>query len=202
MQDLQCQLNHGNAIIDILTPYFQIMPKAKSLTQDESETLMLYADILIELPLDVLKAAMVKCALTSTFFPTIAEIFTQAESVCRQQYGTTLPDADEVWHEVTEWIKHHQTRQKVSMEFSCEELAEAVKNFGQRELLRMEDSQIDVVRAQFMRTYEAVVKRRREHRLNDMAWAVVTKESLTVPEIPTTEENGNAKTHLRLVKNS
>ena len=187
MKNMQDILRRQEEIIDILSPYWLIMPKAKQFVQNEVEMLAFYAETLSVLSLEDIKAAMTKCALSMTFFPSVAEIYAQAESARRYREGTTIPDADEAWYEVMAWIKSREKN-----DFIHDEVAEAVKNFGRKELLRLEESRIDVVRSQFMKIYEAVVKRREEQRLNEAVAAVLS--SPNVKELPQ-----DAKRPLKLV---
>ena len=76
--------------------------------------------------------------------------------------------------------------------FSCPEVEQAVKQFGKMELIGLEEDAINTARAQFMRIYNGVLRRRAEKQQNKQilqcmgtrarALFVDTATRLSIPE--------------------
>jgi len=147
----------------ILTQYNDAFANSKPLSKNAME---IYVDALSDIPAEVVAGAMKKIALTARFFPTVAEIRDVAESLVRHGNGTTLPTPDEAWEEAFRLAKSYPVADE--WPFSCQEIRDAVKQFGGK--LAFYDIQAggeSVARAQFQRTYNSVISRSRENRINN-----------------------------------
>ena len=133
-------------------------------------------------------------------FPSMADIYKHAESIRRQREGKRLPDADEAWEEVMQLV--HNFSLYAEWEFSCDEVAETVKNYGKKALCLLEEGQLTVARAQFMKIYDAVVARRRDQRLNEHVMALVASEQSVDVMEGTDGKVLNSKKKFKLLKNT
>ena len=88
------------AITKMLSPYLAVFPSCKI----DSVGLVMYAKALLPLSLPVIEAALTKLLQTSVFFPSVAEIFKEADEMERfalaKLSGSRVPTAAEAWEEV------------------------------------------------------------------------------------------------------
>lgn len=120
----------------------------------QPETVEAYAEMLADVPPDLLKAAAKQCVAASRFFPTVAELRDAALALMPQQSG--LPTAGEAWAEVCQQIR--RTGSYGKPEFSTPLIGRAVDSMGGWKMLCMsEDPMPD--RAHFFRVYEALAQR-------------------------------------------
>lgn len=166
------------AITKMLSPYVTFFPTCKI----DTVGLVLYAKALQPLSLPAIEAAMAKLRQTSTFFPSVAEIFKAAdemeEFVLAQTSGSRVPTAAEAWEEVQKLVKDCYVYKK--WEFSCPQVEKAAKQFGIKELCVLESNAVNTARAQFMRIYDSIVNQNLADRQNQRALDTMSAKSLSM----------------------
>lgn len=178
---------HQQQIVATLTPYFMALPQSKI----NAGSLVVYARALSSLTIAEIDAAMLKLMRTVKFFPTVAEIFEQADNVKNFAIGTTEKSADEAWHEVMKEV--HSAFIYREPKFSTPEIRQAALNMGWTSLCNLETDAINTARAQFMRIYESILKRKADKKIN--------REVMNVLPIARVNELiGNASAKLSLVQ--
>ncbi len=110
------------------------------------ETIVLYCDMLADLPYDAAKTAVMKIIKTAKFFPTIAEI---REATLRQMPGVNPPTPPEAWANVADQLQQCGTWHTPA--FAHPLIAQAVRTMGWYDLCRSENPMTD--RAHFLRIY-------------------------------------------------
>ena len=152
---------HETEIIVALTPYLVAFPQSKM----TAEGLIIYAKALTSLSVAEINAAMLKLMRTCRFFPTVAEIFEQAEAMRDFATGSGLPTPDEAWAEVQKEVRtKHLYGGK--WELSCPEIEKAVDCFGKMELCSLKIDDVNTARAQFMRIYKSIIDRAKDNKTN------------------------------------
>lgn len=166
------------AINNLLTPYLAVFPNCKI----DSVGLVLYSRALLPLSLAAIDAAMTKLLQTSVFFPTVAEIFKEADKMeafaAAKHTGNAIPTAAEAWEEVQGLVKEFYVYRK--WEFSCQQVEKAARRFGIYELCTLESDAVNTARAQFMRIYDSIVSQGQENRQNQRALNAMNPKSLTM----------------------
>ena len=166
------------AITKMLSPYPAVFPSCKI----DSVGLVMYAKALLPLSLPVIEAALTKLLQTSVFFPSVAEIFKEADEMERfalaKSSGSRVPTAAEAWEEVQRLVKDCYVYKK--WEFSCQQVEKAAKQFGIKELCVLESSAVNTARAQFMRIYESIVNQNLADRQNQRALDTMSAKSLSM----------------------
>lgn len=119
-----------------------------------SQTIVVYARMLADLPLDLAEAAILEAINRCKFLPTVSEIRDIAGSLARPD-GLT---AGEAWTEVLRAINKWHYYGKP--EFSSELVKRSVEAIGWQTVCTTET--IGVERAHFMRIYEQLVGREHE----------------------------------------
>lgn len=154
-------------------------------------SLIVYARALSSLSIAEIDAAMLKLMRTVKFFPTVAEIFEQADNVKNFAIGKSEKSADEAWHEVMKEV--HSAFICREPKFSTPEIKQAALNMGWTSLCNLETDAINTARAQFMRIYESILKRKSDKKIN--------REVMNVLPISRVNELiGNASAKLSLVQ--
>lgn len=180
-------MNHEAEIIKTLMPYLMAFPQSKM----NEGSLIVYARALSSLTIAEIDAAMLKLMRTVKFFPTVAEIFEQADNVKNFAIGKSEKSADEAWHEVMKEV--HSASIYREPKFSTPEIKQAALNMGWTSLCNLETDAINTARAQFMRIYEAILKRKSDKKIN--------REVMNVLPISRVNELiGNASVKLSLVQ--
>lgn len=178
---------HQQQIVATLTPYLMALPQSKI----NAGSLVVYARALSSLTIAEIDAAMLKLMRTVKFFPTVAEIFEQADNVKNFAIGKSEKSADEAWHEVMKEV--HSAFIYREPKFSTPEIKQAALNMGWTSLCNLETDAINTARAQFMRIYEAILKRKSDKKIN--------REVMNVLPIARVNELiGNASVKLSLVQ--
>jgi hypothetical protein len=129
------------------------------------ENIVTYAIALSELGEAELVAGVMKCMRTCKFFPSIAEIIEAAQGVVEVAAGTNNKSPDEAWNEVQRQMQEAFVYKKPV--FSTKEIEEAAMAMGWTGLCETPTDQIGTARAQFLRLYESVCKRKKDKRIND-----------------------------------
>ena len=152
---------HEKEILMTLTPYLVAFPQSKM----TKEGLKIYIRALSSLSTAEINAAMLKLMRTCRFFPTVAEIFEQAEIMREFASGGGFPSPDEAWAEA-----QREVRRKHLMggewEYSCPEVKAAVERFGKFELCNLKIDDVNTARAQFMRIYKSIIDRAKDKKTN------------------------------------
>ena len=165
-------------ITKMLSPYLAVFPSCKI----DSVGLVMYAKALLPLSLPVIEAALTKLLQTSVFFPSVAEIFKEADEMERfalaKSSGSRVPTAAEAWEEVQRLVKDCYVYKK--WEFSCPQVERAAKQFGIKELCVLESSAVNTARAQFMRIYDSIVNQNLADRQNQRALDTMSAKSLSM----------------------
>lgn len=165
-------------ITKMLSPYLAIFPSCKI----DSVGLVMYAKALLPLSLPVIEAALIKLLQTSVFFPSVAEIFKEADEMERfalaKSSGSRVPTAAEAWEEVQRLVKDCYVYKK--WEFSCQQVEKAAKQFGIKELCVLESNAVNTARAQFMRIYDSIVNQNLADRQNQRALDTMSAKSLSM----------------------
>lgn len=155
------------AIIRLITPYMMAFPHSKA----NEGTLLVYARSLSALDIPEIEAALNKLMLTAKFFPTIAEIYEQIGEVRQyidsKENGRNSLTSAEAWEEVMRHVKDYGIYKKWN--FSTPEVERAAKQFGIQELCYLEMKDVNTARAQFMRIYDSVSKRKKNDKFNAIA---------------------------------
>ena len=146
-------MSNETEIIKVLAPYLAAFPQSRM----DRAGLMIYAKALKELSTAEIDAAMLHLMRTLRFFPSVAEIFESAgviRSAALQNDGK--PDAGQAWKEAMDCVKKFSVYKE--WQYSCEEVKQACKRFGTRELCALQTTEVNTARAQFMRIYKEILE--------------------------------------------
>ncbi len=142
--------NKQKEIIKMLCGFRKAFPNSKA----DSDTMLIYSYALMDMEVGLIYAAMIKILHTSKFFPSVAEIRSTAEQMLNFSRNTTLPTAGEAWEEVQQQVRKVGPYSSQPWEFSCPEVEKAARQFGLMELCRLQETEVNTARAQFMRIYD------------------------------------------------
>lgn len=126
-------------------------------TKDPEPIAKSWALMMRDIPVEILKAAIVKVCRESEFFPSVAMLVAAAHEL--DPRNPKLPTAAEAWAEVTQQICDAGIYRAPS--FSCDTVQKAVRAIGWRQLCCSENPEAD--RAHFMRIYESMRSKHREN---------------------------------------
>ena len=154
-------VEHQSRIVSALTPYLLLFPNNK-LTD---ASLVIYAKALSELSIAEIDAAMLKILRTSKFFPSVSEIFEQAEAMRNYAGASDIPIPGEAWKEAMR--EAHDKFVYGKWELSTPEIEQAVKSFGKMALCELTPEGMNTARAQFMRIYAAICERKLDAAQNE-----------------------------------
>jgi len=115
-----------------------------------------WAMMMRDIPVEILKAAIVKVCRESEFFPSVAMLVAAAHEL--DPRNPKLPTAAEAWAEVTQQVCDAGIYRAPT--FSCDTVQKAVRAIGWRQLCVSENPEAD--RAHFMRIYESMRSKHRE----------------------------------------
>ena len=152
---------HQTRIVMALTPYLYAFPSNKM----TEKSLVIYAKALSELSIAEIDAAMLKILRTSKFFPSVSEIFEQAEAMRNYAGASDMPTPGEAWQEAMR--EAHDKFVYGEWELSTPEIEQAVKSFGKMALCELESEGMNTARAQFMRIYTGICERKRDRKTNE-----------------------------------
>lgn len=115
-----------------------------------------WAKMLEDMPFELAQAGLQAHAANSPFPPTIAEIKARADSLTTNRMG-----ADEAWELARKIIGRYGIYRKADAKANTDpEVWTVIERMGYRDLCTSENA--DVIRAQFMRIWDANAKRERE----------------------------------------
>ena len=154
-------VEHQSRIVSALTPYLIAFPNNKV----TDTTLVIYAKALSELSIDEIDAAMLKLLRKNNFFPSVAEIFAQAENMRDYASANDIPTPGEAWQEAMR--EAHDKFVYGEWELSTPEIEQAVKSFGKMALCELTPEGMNTARAQFMRIYSGICERKRDRKTNE-----------------------------------
>lgn len=136
----------------------------------DDKQLQFYVEMLLDIPVELVSAAVELLIKTSNWLPTIAEIRSKAEEVHRQVNGIEEESWSKAWEDVCLAIKRHGMDNGLGY---LDELTLAtVRRVGWRNICMCDSRQLDILRAQFRDIYNAAAVKDREcRRIN----AVISK---------------------------
>jgi RNA polymerase-binding transcription factor DksA len=141
------------------------------------ENMSLYATVLSELTEQELKAGVLKCMRTCKFFPSIAEIMEVSNDMVQVATKTKAKSPDEAWNEVQRQMQEAFIYKEPK--FSTPEIKTAALAMGWIGLCETPTDQIGTARAQFLRLYESVCKRKKEDRINNNVMQIMGGQNKT-----------------------
>lgn len=154
-------VEHQSRIVSVLTPYLIAFPNNKV----TDTTLVIYAKALSELSIAEIDAAMLKLLRTSKFFPSVSEIFEQAEAMRNYAGASDIPTPGEAWREAMR--EAHDKFVYGDWKLSTPEIEQAVNSFGKMALCELTPEGMNTARAQFMRIYTGICERKRDRKTNE-----------------------------------
>lgn len=167
-------------IVKKLGVFMSLWPAAK-ITEAQ---LIMYAELLLEVKLDIIDAAMIKLSKTSTFVPSVAEILKAAEEISNVRNNTSVPTAEEAYFEAM-----HEARMRSphdTWKFSHPYVQRAVEIIGKYELCYSPEMASSTNRKDFFRIYDSVVARAREDKVNQDVIRLINSgivSRLSLPEV-------------------
>lgn len=153
--------------------------------------MIVYARALSSLSIAEIDAAMLKLMRTVKFFPSLAEIFEQAENVKSFAGHNEAKSADEAWREVLQEV--HDAFVYRKPKFSSKEIERAALNMGWTALCNLGTNEMNTARAQFRDIYNGIIKREKDKKVNNE----VLK---TLPDCRLQELVGKTTEKLKLVQ--
>ena len=130
----------------------------------DAERMAIYAEMLKDIPTELLDAVCNKAARECKYLPSIAELLEATQSLVAEATGTNELPFAEVWEEILSEINRTYVWDKP--QFSRKEIEQLVRSFGWNELKMMETREIPVIRSQLNKMYDGICKRSREQRMN------------------------------------
>ena len=128
-------------------------PRDKTFASTDAQTALMWYELLKDMPFEAVTAALSKHSATSPFPPSIAEL--------RAAVTPSGISPDEAWGIVIKAIRDYGCYSQLEARDSMPlEVWTTVDRMGWRELCMTDN--VDVIRAQFMRMYDAQSKRERE----------------------------------------
>ena len=165
-------------LLDVAYAYFGREKSAEQVKQ----TLRLYAQMLGDIPLDLLKQAVLRHINTSKYFPTVAELREAVGTLAQPVQQTALEAWGEVMAAMSDTRYYVYTDHCTVPEFANPITNKLVASMGWRILSQSENNIAD--RARFTQAYEQLVEReRRESPLPDQLRAGAAHEQLPAPQV-------------------
>ena len=117
----------------------------------------IWHNALSDLTDEMFEVAVLHIVRNNKFYPKIAEIRETAFSLCTTEHSKT---GDEAWGEVMEQISNTGTWGEPR--FKDDITAQTVRNLGWKEICTMDNSQIEITRAQFRNLYNNLKNREKQ----------------------------------------
>lgn len=155
---------HQEKIIDVLFPYTVAYHNFKGDKDAISNMMIIYAKALSNFSLLQIDTALAKLLIKSKFFPTIAEIFKEIESVNGYLNNTEVKSADEAWIEVVNQISIAHVYKEPK--FTSEAIKKAAHNMHWESLCNLKTDEVNTARSQFMRIYNNIIEREKDKQIN------------------------------------
>ena len=147
-------------VIEALEPLLLAYPKSGM----TAKSIEVYAAALSDVDDVLLKLAVIRCIQERVFFPSVAEIRTQAQLLAEAVEGKRALTPGEAWKDAMDCAKRYDM---TGPRFATPEVERAAKIYGWRELRMVLEKDVGVARAQFMRIYEGVLARKREVEISE-----------------------------------
>lgn len=152
-------------VVRLLAPLFAAFEYVKYGNEEKlKEKMRVFAIALEDLDSATLSAGILKCIRTKTFPPTIAEIREECASVITALTSSGAKSIDEAWGEVRKQV--HDCFIYKKPVFSTPEIKDAAEKMGWATLCAATDSEMVGNRAQFIKLYESILRRKREEKAN------------------------------------
>ncbi|MBE6105981.1 replicative helicase loader/inhibitor [Anaerovibrio lipolyticus] len=151
-------------ILKILAMYLEAFPQNRM----EPSGLVIYAKALNKYSPETVKQAMDKLIMTSKFFPSVAEIIENIQSLASFAEGTAVLSEAEAWESAMRTIRDHGIYNQKPWEFENKNIEKAARMFGLMELAMLEMDDVNIARAQFTRFYRSVIDRDKDARQNHL----------------------------------
>ena len=130
--------------------------------KDLTPTAYLWYNLLKDMPYEVGEKALLKVLSTAKFFPPIAVILEAAHEITAPKELLAI----EAWGEVKRAIGHYgMTRKKEAFASMSEKTAKVMEAFGWEGLCMSDINEEPVMRAQFMKAYDAYAEREKQDNL-------------------------------------
>lgn len=175
-------------IVKRLGTFMALWPTAK-ITDAQ---LIMYAELLVFIDLADLDAAMLKLAMTNSFVPSVAEIFSAAESIKNSREGRMIPTGEEAYSEMLKEAKSKPPEKEWS--FSHPYVAKAAELFGKREFYISPIINSNATRLSFIKTYNSVVEQAKEKQLNQNI--LLLRDSNVIAKLEQVQRRFNKKQEL------
>lgn len=156
------QTQKEEKIINLLTMYSTAFPTARI----GKTGLSLYAKSLIHVSLSLIGAALKKHLQTCKFFPTVAEIIEQAESLACTAADTVIKTPGEAWAEVVQELTQNFIYKEP--QFSSPQIHRAARYMGWNALCMLSVDEVNEARSQFMKIYQSVLDQEKQTQRNRM----------------------------------
>jgi hypothetical protein len=156
-----------------------------------SETIVIYAKALSELSKAELSAGVLKTMRTCKFFPSIAEIMEAAQEIVEVATGTDIKSPDQAWNEVQRQM--HDAFIYHKPKFSAPEIGQAAEAMGWSSLCNTPADQMGTARAQFLKLYDSVCKRKKRNRINQKVLNQMGSAAVNEIVKSTAKQIGNTK---------
>lgn len=133
-------------------------PKCDFATQDQKT---LWFEMLGHIDFETAKLVLKKYILNNKFPPTIADLNTLAADITNER----LPDTDEAWGEVHKAIRRFgYMEERKALDSMSESTRKTVERIGFQDICKSPLDQMNTLRAQFNRAYDAECRRTMEYR--------------------------------------
>lgn len=130
----------------------------------DKEQMLFYVSMLADIEPDLLEKAVKKIIMTSKLLPSIAEIREMATGLKKSVTGTRDPESGLAWGEVQKQIR--ATGYCGKPKFSSLLIMEAVNRLGWKDICSTPIEDTGILRAQFRRVYEEIVKQHKDDEIN------------------------------------
>lgn len=151
----------------------------------DTDRIKVYASLTKEIPLEVLTKACHKVALEEEYLPPVARIIKACESLLASKaapdsvLAENAKSATMAWAEVMQAMSDYGIHQVP--QWSSKSVEQAVRAMGWRNLCYAEESNIGVLRAQFMKIYDGILKDRADRAVNGFVLGENPKGILGMP---------------------
>jgi len=177
--------------IEILAPLALIFQNDRQSVDDLQDMLDAYATALMHLSEAELTAGVFKCIRKCKKFPAPAEIMDYAQEMADIAAGKKHKSADEAWNEVQKQVQAAFVYKKPV--FSTPEIETAALSMGWRGLCSTPTDQIGTIRAQFLKMYDSVCKRKQEQRTNQSVFDAMQKLGFNLQQITDVKQVSKGK---------
>lgn len=122
------------------------------------EQARVYRVCLADIPVEILKKAVVNVIKRSPYMPTVAALVEESKTIWKYASGEQIPNAEMAWSEVYKAIGAVGPYR--TPEFADKITTKTVECMGWQSLCMAQDSEISVLRGQFMRMYTSILASR------------------------------------------